>query len=544
MLSEIPPPSARSETSAPTLEEAKLAFAVAEARALRRLRWERVIAQTGLIAWGAALYLLLMAAAGLVFPALILYAPAIVGVAAIGGAVALAAVAARPLDRRDVRHRLDSCARLSDHALSAGDWDGRVDEPWRRTQLRQTAAGLVQIDWLHAWPLKWPRRLWLPVASVCLLVAVLWMWRDEAVFRFEQAARLAQQEKGDLKEESAALEKVFKDWEKSQQDQPDPDLQKLLEEIKPLREKLAEGELSEKELFVELNKVQERLAEMQKQLDEESVEPMAGDLAEALEGLDGAGALAAALRRKDFEAAQQEAAKAEKKFREGQSKMPSGSKADETSQRLQKVAAQLGQRGNRSMSGAAQQMSQAAQKGQGQQMGQGMGQLSDGLGREAGRQQQMQGLAHQASQMQAAKQGLGQKGQGQGQGQPQDGGMAEALAQLGKFSDRRGDKKGSGAGTGADPDRFGEATQLESAKLASGVSGQMGQEGPTDVSVEKTSQPQIENLTEGITQSQFSSYERLSRQAIEDESLPVAHRQMIKRYFESIKPGAVPASPK
>ena len=55
-----------------------------------------------------------------------------------------------------------------------------------------------------------------------------------------------------------------------------------------------------------------------------------------------------------------------------------------------------------------------------------------------------------------------------------------------------------------------------------------------------TQDPHTEQTASGVNAAQFAQYEKLSEQATEDENLPVADRQMIKRYFEDIRPQASP----
>jgi hypothetical protein len=63
-------------------------------------------------------------------------------------------------------------------------------------------------------------------------------------------------------------------------------------------------------------------------------------------------------------------------------------------------------------------------------------------------------------------------------------------------------------------------------------------EGPSETQTESTMDPHNEQTASSVNASQFAAYEKLSEQATQDENLPVADRQMIKRYFQDIRPQA------
>ncbi len=97
-------------------------------------------------------------------------------------------------------------------------------------------------------------------------------------------------------------------------------------------------------------------------------------------------------------------------------------------------------------------------------------------------------------------------------------------------------QQGRGAGSDIAANKFGETTGLDVTRTQEFVSGQMTESGMSEITTEKTLQPQLEQTSDGTAEADFSVYEEMSRQAIEDENLPHSHRQSIRRYFESIRP--------
>lgn len=602
MSTAAPPP--------PLSRDIRARLARAEAQAGRRLRWERVWARYPVVLWGLAIGLFLLAGLAFFLPIMLPFLGLGAGAMALLALLLLGWEYGRSIEPKLLRSQMDHHAILPDVVLTAGDWSGTKESdasPWQVNQLQQAAEQIETIQWKKAWPVHPPQHWWMPLAVVVMLGIILSRMEAPAVSVSEVAGpKGLNTSQKDLAEEIAD---TFDDWQVAQEQTQDPDLAELLDAVKPLREKLAEGELGERELYLELNNVQQRLEQMQAQMEQKSLEAMAEEMAQAMDQLDQGGALAAALRRKDFDAAQRQAEQLAEKLRKGEAKPPEGQRAQQASQQMQQLAQKMQQRGQQGAAQAMQQLGQGTQQRDGQQMSRGMQQMAQQFSREQQRQGQGQGLSHQINQMQAAKQQLSQRGQQQqgqqgGQGQQRDGGSRQQGQQGGQGQQQQqgqgqqggqqqqqgqgqqgqqpgqgqgqnqqgqgpgqspgnqgsqgGGQQGSGSGMslgmpkltevlkqqqqgrGAGSDiaanKFGEATGLDVTRTQEFVSGQMTESGMSEITTEKTLQPQLEKTSDGTAEADFSVYEELSRQAIEDENLPHSHRQSIRRYFESIRP--------
>ena len=93
---------------------------------------------------------------------------------------------------------------------------------------------------------------------------------------------------------------------------------------------------------------------------------------------------------------------------------------------------------------------------------------------------------------------------------------------------------GKGAGSEIDPNRFGAETQIASHRTEEKLTGALDT-GDSEITTEKTNEKTRETIS-GARQAAFRQYEKLSREAIEDENIPLAHRQAIRKYFEMIRP--------
>jgi len=429
----------------------------------------------------------------------------------------------RKIDRHRLLVRMDAQGKLPDSVLSAGDWESVAEDPWRERQRIET---LEKIDWRQAWPVRWPRLLWLPLATSLFLIVMLalvqlnWVQQTRRAHLAEDLANAPV-----TAEQLKPLEQVFQDWDAAQKIAPSPELEKLLQDLKPMRDQMAEGKMTEKQVLLKLNEVQARLQAQKDQLEASSMEPTAQSIAEAVKDLDGMSGLAAALQRKDFAMAKEQAAQAQEKYKSGEAKMPEGANAQSAASKLAEAAQKAS--GDKQASSSLSQMQDGVSKKDGSEVSKGLGGLKDSLSQQAQRDAQGNNLGTQLAQLGNAKNGMGQK---PGDGKAQGAGMQTGLPQL---------SQQKGTGTGIDPNHFGAQTQLDANHQQVKITGTAG-EGASEKQTESTNDPHMEKTASGVDQAQFDAYKKLSDQATEDENLPVADRQMIKKYFEDIRPQSNP----
>ena len=429
-----------------------------------------------------------------------------------------------------IRRRIDHQLGLPDAVLTAAELQevratrsGVSDRAsaWIARQLEQTTAHLHGLNWRTAWPVRVPWRSRAAYTLAVLAMAFLG-WRFTALRASERPLPPTAREI----DTAQALRDVFNDWDKSEKEHPDPELKKLLTDLQPLREKLAakDAALNEREAFTELSKVEEKLAAMQAKLDAQSLQPMAADMAAALDKVDGLGALAAAVRKNDFEKAEAQADKAAEQMAKPGAKTPQGEQANDAAGRFGKLAQQFGQKGNDGAQQSMGQMQSGIQGNQSQQMSDGLKGLKSSLAGQNMRDAQKRGLSLQGKQMSLCKGSLGDKES-----------LCRGMSLVPKLSLMRSKKPGHGAGSETDPNRTGAATELAADRNAEHLNGTANEQGESDTTNLSTLDPTAERTgTRGAAN--FQAYEKLSQQAIADENLPLAHRQTIKRYFESIRP--------
>jgi len=496
------------------------AFRAQIAAAARRYRLERLATGSVALAWSAAVGLLIVLVAGLVFPEawfLPFVAAILIGACAVAGMV----IYLSRFDSHRLRVRMDSHAKLPDSVLSTGDWENASLDPWREQQRRQTLSALENLSWPAAWPVRWPRKLRVPV--LCTLVLVLGVAlisvngaaRARATMMAERAANAPV-----AKEQLKPLEDVFKDWEEAQKIAPSPEMEKLLKELQPLREQMAQGKLSQKDLLLKLNDVQARLQSEQDKLEASSLDDLAKPMAEAMKDLDAMSGASAALQRQDFEGAKEQAQQAAQKYNSGEAKMPQGDNAQSAANKMGAVAQQAASK-NPDASNAMKQMQQSLSNKDSNGMCKGLQNLSQSLAKAGQCKSQSHNLSLQMAQLSQCKNGMC-NGKGITMGMPQLS-LSKSLAQQ------------HGAGTKTDPNHTGAQTSLDGSHQQVNLTGTAGN-GPSETHTESTTQPQFEQTASGVRTTDFSQYQKLSEQAMEDENLPIGQRQVIKRYFENIHP--------
>lgn len=480
---------------------------------MQRMRVQRLMDWAGLslryvvaVLGVAVVVLLVFPSAGMVVSAALAFALTV-------WLVLLAAAWFRPVDTAKTVRVADAKFGLPDHTLTASELPAEDAAGWLRLQHEDTDARLRGVDWKTSWPLRWPRFSALAATAAVLLAGLLAL----RLTIFAPAAPVVVEQAG-LVNEAAAVEELLKDWDKAAELTQDPELKDLLAELQPLREQLPK--MDEREMLLTLSKIENKLEALRDAAGKESLEASAADMAAAFESVDGMSAMAAALRQKNFEKASKLAEKEAEKLSQPGAEIPKG--ADQAGEQMSKAAQKLEKSGRAEAASAMQQVSQGAAKKDPAEMGKGMGQLGQCMSREASRQAAATRLGLQLAQIGQCKGGMGNKE-----------GMGAGLSLMPKLSLMKS-PGGKGAGSETDPNRFGDPTQAEAARTQENLTGALG-EGESETETLSSDAPGGEAPRAGKT-AQFAQYEKLSRQAIADESLPLAYRETIKKYFEAIRP--------
>jgi hypothetical protein len=417
----------------------------------------------------------------------------------------------RPTDPKWIHRQIDRRLGLPDTVLSTAELSG--EDSWLGRLRADTLARVGSVNWSQVWPAPWPKGSSHSVFSSIALFALLgFLYQADLDFRRVLANRPAQRDP-----RAAALEALFQDWDKAKE--KDESLKKLMESIAPVRQQLSASKGDERQQLASLNRLEEIVAAEKAKLAGQSIEAQAAKLANAFQSMEGMGALAAALRKNDFDKAAECAKQQAEALAAEKAQVPNGAK--EAGQAAQQLSQQLGKEGAQGqLSQALSQFSQGAKEGDRKKMSSGLGSLQQSLGKQGARESESKRLSTQLSQLGFCK----NPGEGKSSG----------MNLMPRLSMMKQKQPGKGAGSETDLNRFGAETQLASERHEELMKNTAG-EGESETTTVKSAQGQSEALRTARATS-FQEYQKLSQQAIADEAIPAAHREAIKRYFEKIRP--------
>jgi hypothetical protein len=81
---------------------------------------------------------------------------------------------------------------------------------------------------------------------------------------------------------------------------------------------------------------------------------------------------------------------------------------------------------------------------------------------------------------------------------------------------------------------LGEKTKLASQRNEMNLTGNPSDEGPSEV--ETTTSPEARQQASRSYKEKYQKYKKESEAVLEGEAIPLGQRQMIRKYFESIRP--------
>ena len=415
-----------------------------------------------------------------------------------------------------VDQRLD----LPDEMLSAGE----LDETSSLARMQHAIAEqhTRKIDWRQAWPVRPARYFNIAIVAVVLLGSMLgytsWV---------EGLANHMTPPPNKVAVRATAFEEVLEDWEKAAEFDEAAEFEEFAEKLRPMIEQMKEGDMTEREVALELASLEQQMKAKQEALEQTSWDDLTSEMAEAAENIEGLSGMAAALRQQDYERASKEANEAAKKL--DQQKRPAVSKnnAEKTAQQLGELGKRMQRRGNQPMAGAMSQMQQGAKQQSNQKMAKGLQQMRQGMQQQGKQQSKSRSLSKGLAQLGKMKE-MNAKGMGMMPGLGKGQGLMVMMPGQGQ------QPGGQEAGTGQGSQPGGPETSLDANRETVQLSGIKG-EGESEVTTMESQEGSASQVASGKSAS-FAEYEKLSFEAINNENLPLSHREVIRRYFQGIRP--------
>ena len=431
----------------------------------------------------------------------------------------------RPRDWLPAARAIDVCYDLKDRTVTALEFVARRDgSPWHRLQLQDATEHLRRVEPAQVVPLRVPR--WWPASLGALIAAI-------ALLVWPAGPDVQARPQAPLPGIVAVAEEIEQDLERLDElaeQEKSEELKTLIEELRESAEAMKEEGVDLRDALATLSEMQAALAAQQAEYNDSLVTAQLQALGTAMRSVAALNAAGQALEKEDLDKAAEELEKADL-----QKLKPREKKA--AAERLKKVAEAMNAAGLGQLSDTVSELSEGIGGGQGSKACRACRRLGRLVKRHATRRRINRALLAQLRKLSECKSRCrsacrlcslcGKMCGGQCQGQGQCNSLAQGLNP--KVSTRPKNKWGRST-SGA---LFGEATNLDARRALEQLTGQLG-DGPSDV--------ETESSVEGREQARrsyrevYEKYRKMSEAVLESEPIPLGHRQVIRRYFESIRP--------
>jgi len=399
---------------------------------------------------------------------------------------------------------LDEQAQLKDRVSSAYEFlndPGELDEA-RAAQVRDAIDRARKLDCAKVFPFRFPKySSVLPVLAVPLIISFLTPGlRPRSAIAAADPAKVAQiQQLKELERELA-------------QKEDQKDLQDVLKKLQELRERFDKGEIAERDVLLQLARLDEDLRKKSQENGAENLEAEMNSILPHLMASAASRQMAAAIKEDKFDKATQELEKLDQKVKNDQL---SKDEKRELAMNMGLAASKLGGKDKSSFGGDFSKASESLEKSDSE----GFSGACKSMGEKLRTMKKCRAMASACNKLGLCKSGFCQN--------------KEQGFTLSPKSLNNG-KGGLKAGTAASGNPLGDQNRLASSyRKMLQVSGQAGQ-GPVQSEVE-TTEGQL-SASQLDLKEVHANFAAVAEEAIEKESIPLSHRYHVKRYFQAIRP--------
>lgn len=405
---------------------------------------------------------------------------------------------------------VDAHYRLKDRTATALAFLAKPDKPaLYELQINDAVQHLAAVEPRQVVPLRMPRTL--PYALALLVVAVALITWPAGPQTLEAApvAPLA-----GIVETAETIEEDIKAFEELARQEKDPDLEKLIQELKEKVEEMKQPGVDSREALAKLSEMQAALEAQQTQYNVAMVDAQLKAVGEAMslaQSLENAGK---ALVEGKFQKATEELAKLEEPELERK-------EAKAVEEKLKKAAAEIGEAGFGALSEAASEMSEGLQGASGK-FKEGTRKLATQVSKHERRKKINDLLCKECNSLAECK------------CKCEANSLAKGLKPVKSLSPSNSfGMSTSGNVAGEKTDSAGK-TNLEQ------ITGQ-ATDGPSEVETTHSVEGR-QAATRGYRDT-YQKYRKLSESVLDTEPIPLGHRQTIRRYFELIRPQSDESKP-
>ena len=445
--------------------------------------------------------------------------PVVAALLGIGPLVAAALSAFRPSSWSAAATAVDTHYGLKDSVLSALDFVAtKAPSDFQQLAISEAAARLAQVEARAVVPFVWPQRAQSALSIASLAVALL-LWPlapREAQATTETAPA--------VKAAVALIEDEIKQLAEIAEQQARPELNELMQELNQQLKVMQVKGLERREALATISEMQAKLAQRVKEFNPAVVDSQMKSLGEALSTADPFKPAAADLKNSDFE---QAADKLEKLDRSTLDREESRA----ASEKLKQVAEKMKTDGLEELSKKVNELSEAAKANDPDKTRDASREMAAMVRENGIRRNLGEMLANKRSRIGDSKMML------------ETGDVPGDKNSLIKGKNKKSERESNNFGQGEHGKLDGAKTQLSTSRQFQQLQGQMG-EGTSDR--ESTTSGEGQDAARREYQKAFGKYQKMSEAVLDSEPIPLGQRQLIRKYFELIRPepessSAVPA---
>ena len=446
-------------------------------------------------------------------PLLMLTIPAGTGVL-LGAAIGLFL----PLHSHESAKRVDRHYRFKDRLLTAVSFLSKTDSQkestsMERLQLEDAVRHAQQVDPKAVQPYHLPQNFSWSIGVTLLALAIGIV---SPFFNRQQAFAAAER----LPEVVSTVETLREDLidkvdELAEKNPDEKEVKELADKLKELLAQLDESASDRKESLGTLSEMEAAIRSAMSAFQLESVDASMKEVAEALSAAEATRSAGQAMKAGQYSKAADELEKLDTDAMSKQERRA-------VSEQMKRAAEGMNRRNQKSLSKAALKMAEALEKSDCDECKKCACELAGECRKQSLRKGICEGLEGKLALLGFCK---SECNGGQCQGS-KDGGN----------NTNKSDKGSKSAGTGAAGNpTSGEETNLDSTRQRKDITGMVGSEGDSEYETQKSSEGQQEQSGRDFREN-FQEYRKMSEAVLETEPIPLGQRQMIRRYFESIRP--------
>ncbi len=405
----------------------------------------------------------------------------------------------RPRPNREAAVSIDRNCGLKDRTATAIEiMSGKDITPIRELQIEDTARCVSSIDPFEVAPIAAPKP-WIAgiaLTFIAVLLAVVVGGPDEV------SANVVTNEV--VSAQALRVTDSLRELEEFNNEELDPEIEKLLKELAKHLEEMKEPQTDPKEALAKLSEMEAALHEQQEKLNIESAEASLQQVGDALSLAEPLASAGEAMSQGEMEKAAEELAKLD---------LPELDRKTEKAitEKLDRVDSDSNGAPKKNLKTAIQQLSQGLSQGNRSKFKDGLNGLA-GECKKQGRRKRLSDLLRKQCQC-----------------------LGECKSECeGACKSNKSGKGGNNWGLAASGNEPGEKTSKLKTSPQMEIKGQESNQG--DVEVETISSEEQSQQAVREYRKQADKYEQLSESVLSSEPIPLGHRQTIRRYFEMIRP--------